>query len=571
MSYYDKIIGYRPNSAIKLNSSQDGYIDASGHGNTLSGTYTFTGSILSGSPKSFSVVGQSPVNTPTNIFKKGMEARPFTLAAWFLPTSMVSGSYSILSHNGYYDGLWFDGDFINFSIRHNDGTYTTAGWPIPDAPKAYYVVGIYTSEKIQLYIDGELQAETGFSDSAAGGFYQEASPNLYVGNATSSSFRATLDGLAIYAHPLSPLEVYESYLAGRDVLDTDTIVMHNGGSWWSGAERDIEFTKYWPEWDDGVTEYASISDGTLVPDVDPTTGLSIVDASWYGTIPVGATENSSIGYVQMEWDGDGDFVVFYSINGGLNFYTVPNGGKLPLTEGLDATSVEVIDVWVKFTGGIADDESILRDMTATIYKNSNVYGTDDSRTVQLSGDIVSNLTYEEPIERSESSGFDLYGGKLIVGADTEESPVNTSAFEIWVKPDSNSNGSDIFDNTGSGGAARLSITAGKYVFSGMSAVYINGQPISSNSVNVEYDNWTHIVLVLSTPSTLGAEIGDSVFSGTIGMLAAYPDALTSSKVDELFKLYSFIPKKEVAEVGAVAVADSAQTVSIYSLTWTQSE
>lgn len=558
MSYYDQVLSLRPNTAIKLNSAQNGHIDVSGRAHTLSGTYTLTGSILAGSAKSLAVVGQTVVTVPTDIFKRGSEANSFTLAVWFLPTNSVAGNFSIMSHSGQTDGLWFDGDFINFSIRDDSGNYTTASWPVPDNPKAYYVVGVYTNEKIQLYIDGELQAE---EDIELTNFYQESSSSLKIGDASSSSYKAVVDGIALYGYSLTSAQINETYFYGRDVLSTEQIAAVNDGALWTGSNRSIDLQITWPQWD-GLFYNTTAQADELRPQYDPDTQLTFVNSQWVTSIPLDATENSSIGGVQIEWDGDGTFDVEYSLDD-TNWFDVGNAIVIPATQNFDTTGV-VMDLRVTFAGGVADDNSVIRAMRATVFADDIVLGTDNSRQVILDTNVSTALDYEEPVEKSFGSGFTLQGGSIYVGNDTEDNPVTTKAVEMWVLPDSATN-AYLFDNRAYTGNAYLRVGAGgNWEFSG-GTLYINGTSVSSGSTAAKMSEWTHVLFTLSTPTVVGAVVGDSGYIGVIGMFIFYQQ--TVSNPTKLFSLYSSVSSLSATESSTVTVAEAASPVAAYTLVW----
>ena len=129
MTLHDALLRSMPNAAFKLYKYGDaygdiyvdyygvgGYVDITGNGHTLTGAMSFVSPIINGNSDALFVNTATMMSTETKAFIRGSENNSFSLEEWVLPTTF-GANVSILSHTGIYDGLYFDGNFINFKIN----------------------------------------------------------------------------------------------------------------------------------------------------------------------------------------------------------------------------------------------------------------------------------------------------------------------------------------------------------------------------------------------------------------------------------------------------------------------
>lgn len=403
-NYYDAILKSLPKAAFKLNDAGTAYIDAAGNGNTLTGTLSFVSPILNPNAKALSVNTATAVQTTTQVFKRGTEHAAFSLNAWVLPTTFT-GTISILSHTGIYDGLAFDGDSLRFRVTFSTLGTVEAKWPVPDFPEVYHVVGVYSVTKIQLFVNKVLVASADISEEQTkDGFAAEPSAILYCGQSVSGTERLIVDGIAIFNRATDKHEIAAHFLAGRNVPSQKDAVAKYGGTHWDGVRRDIILETSWPEkqsWDEGIAVDTSSSSGVLRPEDDPTTEFSIA-GTWSGSMGIASTESTSLSGVKAAWNGDGSYLVEYSLDG-TTFATLTNGQLIPTTVVLNTTG-KTLDIRVTFTGGIVDDPAEIRNLTLIAYNSNKAYGSEVSRDLLLTG-VVGGDTYIDTVLVDSPWGF----------------------------------------------------------------------------------------------------------------------------------------------------------------------
>lgn len=493
------------------------------------------------------------------------------MVAWFAPYTFPTGTLAILSHTGAYDGLSFNGDFIRFRIKSSLGNMLETKWAIPDQPEGYMVAGVYNTEKIQLFINGEMVSEADVTDEFKV-WLQEASSNLYLGQSDISTYRAAIDGISTFASALTPTQIMEMYVAGRDVIPTIDAVGVYGGSYWTGIERSVSLQREWSgdEWNNGVYMNSESISGDLKPQNDFITGLSKA-GTWRGVLELGATELLVAGGVKIDWDGDGSFVVETSIDNGTVWSPVTNGRLAVNTIGMNTTA-KILDIRVTFTGGVANDIATVRRLRATTFTDYIIQGPDTSRTLTLSGSVSSGLEYSEPIERSMSTGVDFYSGTATLSADTTTTPRNINTMEFWIRPRSltlSGSGGYVFDTRAGGGTAYLwtQVSGGAYGFAGSSAVYINGVLTSSGTYIVRLNEWVHVVFVFTTAFNTPVVLGGGSADIQYGLIATYPTALTAAQALALYQSYVKVPVARVDDPGLITLADAATPINMYAYNW----
>jgi hypothetical protein len=525
-----------------------------------------------------------------------------------LPTTF-GANVSILSHTGIYDGLYFDGNFINFKINFSTLGSVVASWPVPDFLEAYHVVGVYSPQKIQLYINRVLVSETEITSAQlADGFAQEPSSLLCSGQSVSGNERLIVDGIAIFSRTLSKVEIASHFLAGRDVTTADQNVSVNGGAYFDGTKRDTLLQTIFAnrdDWATGLSLNVSGTSGILIPSYDQTTLLSQAGV-WKGSMPISITGSTSgdiytdiytdiysdiytdiytdiysdslVYGIRASWDGDGSFTVAASLDD-TTYTTLTNGQLIPGTTGLDSTGL-VLDIRITFTGGLASDPACVRDISLTAYASNTVYGSDQSRNIVLTGAVSTALESNEPLERNTGAGFTFSGGYATLTADLTTGPADpdatynvrdVAAVEMWINPASLSANAELYDARPTYGYIMYN-SGGNLTYTGHSAVYINGVLAASNTIAPTIGEWMHILYIPTAPYNIATIIGQKYtfvepFLGQIGMIGVYDTAPTSDQALALYDSYMQNPTARAVDSVGFAIAELSNAYTNHSFDW----
>lgn len=459
------------------------------------------------------------------------------------------GPVGIFSHTTL-DGITFDGEKINFSVNFQNEPPAVASWYVPDYISRYHIVGVFSGQKVSLFIDGVMVSEADLTEAQMSDDIVTPSDSyLYLGTSSTSEV-ILIDAPAIYEYTLSSSSIVNHFIAGatsRGVVDN---VMSFGGRAWTfdDFDRNIAMSSD-VELSSGLFSSATYLDGVR-PTIDDT--LTSEAGTWTTSIPVAATGLSTIDGVKISWEGDGYFTVTASFDLGST-WTAPleNGQLIPGTVGMDPTGKE-IDIKVAFVGGIVNDISVIRELSYVVYPDSIIKSDNSTRTVTLNGDISTASILSQPLDSYQNAGLRIPAGDTAtIDPDTSDDPQDIQTIEILFNVESIDDG-EIVDG--------LSIVSGAFDFT--DTVYFNG---SSTVPPPVANQWFHVVIVVPANNNSVTIGGGSQMN--VAMAAVYKDALSSDEAMRLYTSYFGNVTTTVTESSALSVQESAQMYNLYDYDW----
>lgn len=471
-----------------------------------------------------------------NVFKVGLENRPFVLEAWILPVpKTTTGDQQILSHGTIFDGLSINGKVIRFGT-----SYATAGNAFCDHDlqeyKLAHVVGIHNSDQNQLWVNGQLVATVDLTDAQkADSYVASADENLYSG-LTSSTQELAMNAVAVYAS-LSGDDIMRNYAAGISVMGQARVTPQYSGSTIALENTDgsIFLDMEWvnsSDFEAGLKNNVEYAPDQINPSYSG--GLSVA-GSWTAAVPLDAQGDTSIYGVMVEWSGSG-VTVATSLDG-TTWTTATNGALVStITNGYNPTGKD-LQIRVSFAGGSANDESFLESLRVIGFRNNNVVSS-TARTVTVSYPAVVRDDYEPTLYRDDN-GVNLHGGTLTISNDTTADPEIARTLELWIKPLSGT----------------PTITGGTFT------KYRNGAADSTLPVG----EWSLIHYVASANMTGNITVsGDCI----VAQAVLYPTALTLSDVNFILDSYTGSAVVRFTETqNTLGVSEGASPAAIYAHDW----
>ena len=579
MNFYDFVLRDKPRAAYKFNGTT--WADISGNGYAFNSAGPTKGkSIVTGNTSSFIASNSSSFSMSTgNVWRVGKETLPFTIEVISRPIT-VTGDISVLSHYQTTppDGIHFDANKLYFDVLFNAGR-VSASWEYPDFTEAYVIHGVYTPSKIQLMVNGSVVSEASIPDGyVASGFNHAFDGDAYFGLSATSTDRLIGDGVAFYPYTLSETQIAQHVSAARDaILMDDNVAIYNG-SYRDGTNRNIfqqAVFKDADSWTSDSMTNVTVTDGTLRPNdsYDTATLGQSLPGVWIGSFDINnaGIEALTLAGIKIEWNGDGNFTVQTSLDGGSTYAAATNGNLIATSQGINPSG-KVLLVKVTFTGGVVDDQSVVRDMTLTAYADNVIYGADNSRTMTITGNVSTSLVRNEPIESNTFPGIRTYGGTMVMSADATGSPQNIQAIEVWVNPKGVISGAGgyIFDTRPYGGTAYMWIpeATGFWQFTGASAVYINGVAATSGSVTAMKNEWTHILFVFATPFNTAINFFGATPIADYNLIATYPSTFTAAQALALYNGYSQKPVTSIVDPSTTTIFEPASPYVLTVRDWT---
>ncbi len=574
MSYQLQVLADAPFSYWTLDGSGPVFNDAAGSFRQadLTGSAVLHPALVSGSGNALALNNTNRLEMDDPVFNKGYEARQFSLEAWVKPLD-ITGQVSIMSHSGAYDGLTITPNTIYFRTK-----YLTAGTNEVSykyrASKAFHVVGVHTSGKNSLYIDGQLVAESDITEDQSLDAYSFLTTDLIAGESSTSSSIA-IDAPVIYAYALSGEIVLKHYENGLDVDTSEAISGFNTASHWNFSDegRNIAVYKNWQtgdDWASGVlidtvvigdviapsytqVETEEVVDGLIVPVYTNTS----IAGTWVGSIELGMAPETNLADARLNWTGEGEFTVEYSIDNGATWQVPTDAGATSLT------NEDSIGVRVTFAGGIEDDTSYVDFIEVVAYTDKIFKGTRADREASLNGTGTASPQFYEPIEYADVNGMRIISGSIDVGIDSsyegEEEPgdLDINGIDLWIKP--------VSGNIVTTGSRSISRSGDTISFTGFSNVVVNGQAVTNGATVFASDSWYHIAAMFSTPGNYPLSIGSA--GDIVAQASAIYGDLSLAGLQQMYSAYLGIPGLTVNDTSIVDINEASPTTKLYAHVW----
>lgn len=471
-----------------------------------------------------------------NVFKVGLENRPFVLEAWVLPVPKTStGDQQILSHGTIFDGLSINGKVIRFGT-----SYLTSGNSFCDYDlieyKLAHVVGVHTADQNQLWVNGELVSSVDITDAQKADTYVAAADGFLNSGYTTSTQELAMNGVAFYAS-LSGDQISQNYAAGLDTIGQDRVAPQYGGLMFDLAAADgaMYLQESWvnsADFSEGVKNNVEFAPDQINPSY--VAGISVA-GSWTVGVPLDAMGDTSIFGVMVQWTGIG--VTVQTSLDGTTWAAATNGALIPaITSGYNPTGKD-LQIRVNFAGGLAADPAFLESLSVIGFRN-NTIASPAARTVTISGSAVPRGDYEPTLYRDDN-GVNLHGGTLTIGTDTTVDPEIARTVELWIKP----------------------LSGTPTIGGGTFTKYRNG--VADATLPIGEWSLVHYVASADMAGTITVA-GDAI----VGQAALYPTALSAAEVSALFKSYTgsyFVRFTETQNV--LGVSESATPTAIYAHDW----
>lgn len=528
-------------------------------------------SMVSGPTKSLVVGDDYTISYPfPERFSKEYTKYPFSLETWVGFDS--TGPVSIMSHTGTVDGLYFDGDYINFTVNLDIGSPVVARWATPDFTKNYFVAGVYNGKKISLYIDGVLRDEQPVPDGSV--LALQANKNIISGVTASQAMR--IEAPAIYYKELGADRILAHYKAGRALMGAQAAVsMYSGAMWKFSDERaDILYAKNVDFTSDGLG--LTVTPGTyLEPMYDPS-DLSVAGTYTLAVPFADAVAGSppAVQGMKLEWSGDGTYTVQYSLNNGGSWTTAVNGQIQASTVGMAGTVVPQIRI--TFPSGAVKGANVVRSMRVTAYKTIKAYPSNSNeRSADLNSLATPSTTWSEPIEVDNASGVNVTSvNNITINNSLETDFTSVAAIEFWAEWSTTTtlNGSYLIDSramTPSDASYIWISGSGLFSYAGFSALYVNGALVGNNAFTPVAGQSYHIVGVYTTPHNAKIRIGPAVsnVSFQLDQFSTYPTSLTAAQILALFNSYFNYPVLAAEDANTINVLETAPASKAYVADW----
>lgn len=467
------------------------------------------------------------------IATKNFSDDQFSIECWVRVNTTSSLEIPIVGDSSNDIGIFYKKGNIVFSIGTESIEYT-----VPFLKKSLHIVGVYSKNKIILYIDGKIEAEKDLSNFS----FLNESILIKSGPVNNSLDYMLLNCVSFYRSSLTKDQILSHYLENKSLSPTQ-IVYPDQGNFFELTDKSISAkysysypaNKLWQYFiNDNNLYYNSQKEfiGVIKGNGD---SQSIVIEDFI-TIPSGPEMNSS----RIEWDGDNGVSVSVSVDG-QNYQSCVNGQPIPQYSLSSFSQTRNLYIRVYFT---TSDDSVylpsLKFLSISFYNNQKIYSKNSSNYIASQQDIpVSNNKYEI-LSTDNRNGISLKNlSSFYINATTP-----TKSIEFFYTPYSIQNGGLVTSVATSGySASSLTWSSNTISKSNISKIYVNGiDKTSQTNINNLFlkDSLHHVVIVfensiygeisINKSSVLG---GQSLYQN----LAIYESALSAEKVQDHFNKY----------------------------------
>ena len=467
----------------------------------------------------------------------------FSLEVWINQSIESNTETPLFADTTNNIGLyWHKGDIV-FKVSATE----SVRYCIPYSKKALHLVGTYSVSGISLYIDSAPVASKSLSNFK----FTNTNLSLQTGPTTDAGDAFIVDAPAVYRYALTPTSIRRHYLEGNVTVSPIHVVFPDNGVLFSGTDANIRaafdysypVNKTWTEFLDSNTYYDQRRGYISFYKTDTVQSKTFIINDYF-LIP------SQIGLItsKVEWRNDLGVTVESSVDG-ITYSACTNGQPLPqyTKDSFDSSG----KVYIRITMSTTDASKFLPQLSffcITFYSDRTIFAdnfgdkitsTTDYYLGSLNYPILSR-NYMNGIRPKTGSGFDLTTASPIKSVEMFFTPASLAANTLFYA----SGGTTTrFAWNGSGAISKANIAY----------VYINGVDVSSATNITNYfqeEEPSHIVLVFTNAITGTFKFNYETSGGPSNLykhIAIYEDALSASKVETHFELYTGKPVDTVTE------------------------
>jgi hypothetical protein len=457
--------------------------------------------------------------------------------------------FEFASSNG--TGLRYEDGVLYFSVRHVDGTITSASTP----HKFISVADIYCTkgiESLSLYIGGELKASASIETTSPA----VVGSVITIGDASSDVFAgnfAVWDKQISSETILNISRVYRRYPYRKEIGNQNSVMIFTPEL----MSFDHIIADYMDSYSNGTME---TSKGTYLSGIDEF-GLSVTSSVVFNYF-VQVESNG----VAVSWSDDFLATVEYSVDAGSSWLTLARGRIIPETKSL-SEDLSIL-IRVSFASGSAT-RPFISDFKVIDFPSSNLNPlTFSTRVANLYGDFYIPQTSHHL--QLHGDGLRLFGdGVLEIAPDDSGLIENTESLEfVFAAEQADLTGSKFIVNSSPEHTSSVSLVAGKLNFTGFAQVYLNGTAVVNNTVLIKPGLNYHVIANYTSANnskiTFGSE-GSSI-SGPISTIAPHLSTFTSQQALDRFNAYLSYPVHRPLTSSLANFNDV--DVSIYAKDWT---
>jgi hypothetical protein len=482
-----------------------------------------TGSIRGTELLTSTVINYNPKGIATKYYKDNS----FSIEAWCaLPgynvTTTVVGDTSINT------GIFYENGNIVFRVGSNKVEATVSN------SEVVYVVGIFQSNILSLYINGRL------ADALEIDSYKFSNETVLF-KTGSSTGRFVVDCVGFYRYALSGTQILNHYTEGTQEVNISQIVAADNGYLFSMNTESMrpKFIYSYPTskpWSEVATGGVSISDDNSYIYIPETTtaGTASYTFTDYFVVPNYLGINTS----QIHWSNDVKGILVEASIDEITWRTCTNGSPLPYINKNDNQFSDV--VYLRITLSSADTTRylpILRSLEVAFYTGKDFYSDNSGYYASSAYDYSLPKVNSKTLSYNKNNGLTMTNGH---GFSLNQIPA-VSCIELIFTPQYNQN--VLF----SGSSKKYEWdNAGAITKTGISSIYVNGinRTAETNVWNFLVVDVPHHIVINLTSSDTSIKFNQNQNDTKSGLghmynnVAVYESSLSENTISNHYLLYT---------------------------------
>jgi hypothetical protein len=484
----------------------------------------------------------------------------FTMECWVSPSISSTSVTRLFGDTANNIGLFWDKGHIVFRVSATEFVIA----PINYSKKALHLVGKYTGQSIDLYIDGvsvESKSLTNFK-------FTNTTIGLQIGPTSDAGDSFIVDAPAVYRYSLSDKTIVRHYVNGNTTSPAIQVAYPDEGILYSGTDANTRpyfdysypVNKPWTYWltDDTYFDLVENSIGFFKTETAEAKTLVIEDLI---IVPSGLELNTS----KVEWRNDLGVTVESSIDGTTWVYCV-NGQPVPqYTKDSFSTNGKL---YIRITMSTSDASKYLPTLSffcVAFYLSKDLYADNygdklSSTTEYYLGSLnypILSRNYLNGIRTKNAAGFDVDTMSSIKSVEMFFTPLTLAANTLFYA--SNPSATRVAWN-GSGVVSKANIEK----------IYVNNVDVTNQTNISSYlvaEQPHHIVLVFTSPVTESLQFNYETAGGPSNLyknITTYEKELTSGIVETHYELYT---GRAVSTVTEPSVTLTESDIIAYNNDW----
>jgi hypothetical protein len=530
--------------------------DSSGYNNdaSYSGSPTTTRPIVSGGVSAQLMNTGDSITYPIDTFMiENMESRAFSLEAWI---KVKSGNTGIIKRDN--SGLFVDGLTLQFSLEFD--SVVTIEYEDLIAGEIYHVVGTYDGQSMILYVNGVAVATEEIDFTSVTGGIADTTSTL----STDTDSYLVVDTIAVYNYTLNATAVSRHYSFGTSYPEIVNLSLINGG-------------KYYLLTDSHASVYDSVKFGI---DDDWKIGLLSTGASVIDSELVNLQEDTTDNYIESTWtyqysvDGDigngvtlnGSRITWLSIGAITVELSSDNVTWTPVSNGDQISGVVNLSsgygIGVRVTLPSGSTQSIVSSLSLVFYTSKVIKGSDESLPATFNSPLTVTLSENEiePASFNDNLGANVPAG-LSIPADTDFGGYFAVEMAVYITTSTVSK-TVLYVNTASSQPSITSNGSGQWVFSNLTALYIDGVAVAS-PYSITTGQWHHVLAVFPeslAPVYVGNNVATTAsYPMRLGYLALYSDTITSTMATAIYDMWVGVAAIQLEDSDTIQISEHSFT------------